>query len=283
MNIGVINSDLRREHGEELGEVGRSSRSELARKQFRQLEGKPTFLADWVDAVFIHYQVNPAALQECVPFEPDLFEGNAYVSMVAFFQRRFRPSFAESRMGWLGTAFANHAFLNLRTYVQRGDETGIYFMAEWVASAPALWIAPRIYGFPYRLGRLDFEHTPERGRLCGKATASGSFEYEAELDRDVRFGPCPSGSLDEFLVERYTAFTQRGDRKRVFRIWHEPWVLTPFHIQIRCDDLLKNAGAKWFVDSEPAGAHFSFGVRDVWIGRPRSLFTSPSESKTRSK
>ncbi len=256
---------------EGLGEVGRSSRSELARKQFRQLEGKPTFLADWVDAVFIHYQVNPAALQECVPFEPDLFEGSAYVSLVAFFQRRFRPSFAGPQMSWLGSVFANHAFLNFRTYVRYHDEAGIYFIAEWVPNLLATWIGPRMYGFPYRLGRLEYHHDAECGNSWGRVDANDSFEYRAEVDSSLEFNSCAPGSLDEFLMERYTAFTQRGRKQRLFRIWHEPWALTPLHIQIGCDDLLKNAGAKWFLNAEPAGAHFSFGVKNVWIGRPHHI------------
>ena len=48
-------------------------------------------------------------------------------------------------------------------------------------------------------------------------------------------GICAPGSLDEFLLERYTAFTQFGKCRRFFRIWHEPWRQVPAEIQIVTD------------------------------------------------
>jgi len=46
-----------------------------------------------VTAVFIHYTVDVEVLQQEVPFELDLFEGRAFVSLVAFSMRRLRPCF----------------------------------------------------------------------------------------------------------------------------------------------------------------------------------------------
>ena len=38
---------------------------------------RPLLFADWTDAVFAHYALDPAVLQPLVPFELDLFEGRA--------------------------------------------------------------------------------------------------------------------------------------------------------------------------------------------------------------
>ena len=39
---------------------------------------------DWRDALFVHYSIDPATLGPHVPLELDLFDGRAFVSLVAF-------------------------------------------------------------------------------------------------------------------------------------------------------------------------------------------------------
>ena len=53
-------------------------------------EGRPLFWADWLRLVFIHYAVDPERLQPQVPFALDCYEGQAYVSLVAFVMHRLR-------------------------------------------------------------------------------------------------------------------------------------------------------------------------------------------------
>src|SRR5579864_1412005 len=79
----------------------------------------PLFLADWDDAVFVHYALEPAALRPHVPFELDLHEGVAYVSLVAFTQRRLRPRVGGRLAAVLSAPLASHEFLNVRTYVRQ--------------------------------------------------------------------------------------------------------------------------------------------------------------------
>ena len=45
--------------------------------------GEPLFLAAWDRAVFIHYGADPSLLQRQVPFQLDLHDGRAFVSIVA--------------------------------------------------------------------------------------------------------------------------------------------------------------------------------------------------------
>jgi len=35
------------------------------------------------------------------------------------------------------------------------DTRGIFFIAEWIPNRLAVLIGPRMYGLPYRLGRLN--------------------------------------------------------------------------------------------------------------------------------
>src|SRR5580765_4040210 len=115
------------------------------------------FVADWIDALFVHFAVEPGVLQPLVPLELDCLDGRAYVSLVAFTQRKLRPTVGGALAAWLATPLASHEFLNIRTYVRHGDTRGIFFLAEWIPNRLAALIGPRTYGLPYRLGRLRYD------------------------------------------------------------------------------------------------------------------------------
>src|SRR5688572_6332271 len=112
----------------------------------------PLFVADWMDVAFVHFRVDPRRLQTLVPFALDLLDGDAYVSIVSFTQRRLRPTIGGRFTALLATPLAQHEFLNLRTYVRDNGTCGIYFLAEWIPNRMARLIGPRLYGLPYRLG-----------------------------------------------------------------------------------------------------------------------------------
>src|SRR5947208_3021713 len=85
---------------------------------------RPIFRSDWLRSLFIHYEVEPAALQPQVPFELDLFGGRAYVSLVAFTMARLRPAIGGRMTAWAVSPIATHPFLNVRTYVRHAGEPG---------------------------------------------------------------------------------------------------------------------------------------------------------------
>jgi len=64
--------------------LSRLSASEAARCRLLSSPGEPLFIADWDRALMIHYEVDGVALQRKVPFELDLWNGRAFVSLVAF-------------------------------------------------------------------------------------------------------------------------------------------------------------------------------------------------------
>jgi uncharacterized protein YqjF (DUF2071 family) len=102
------------------------------------------------------------------------------------------------------------------------------------------------------------------------AGEGGSLRYRAELDAAAGPAACHEGSLDEFLLERYTAFTQWRGVRRFFRVWHSPWPVTPLAATVE-DTSLLDATGDWITDARLIGAHYSRGVRDVWMGRPQLL------------
>ena len=246
------------------------TRSQIARQRMLEMEGRPRLFSDWDRAVFIHFQVPADVLQPLVPFELDLWQGKAYVSLVAFTMNNLRPAVGGRLGALLMSPISSHPFLNVRTYVRNGGETGIFFLIEWLSNRMSALLGPKTFGLPYRFGRLAYHHNPEDGSLRGQVTspdAPGSIHYHATIDPNAPLEPASPDSLDEFLLERYIAFTMRGQTPLYFRIWHVPWPQTPVDLQLHQADLLDATG-NWRADAKSIGANYSSGVRGVWMGLP---------------
>ncbi|HRH94841.1 MAG TPA: DUF2071 domain-containing protein [Prosthecobacter sp.] len=252
--------------------------SMAGRERLLACRGDPLFYADWLNAVFLHFETDPVVLQREVPWPLDLFEGRAFVSLVAFTMRDLRPRFGGRLTALPFGPIATHVFLNVRVYVKHAGEPGIHFLAEWVPNALSVALGPVVFGLPYRLGTLNYDHEFHERAVSGRVedVRSGqSFAYTCTADAETAHRPCEAGSLDEFLVERYTAFTSIGlpgfGRKhllrRLFRIWHPPWPLIPLRAEIEDCGLLSLTG-NWSRHARLISAHHSPGVEKVWMSRP---------------
>src|SRR5262245_22751699 len=101
-------------------DVTASAISDLARQRLLSAKGDPFLHAGWQRVVFLHFVVSPEILRAHVPepFELELYEGQACVSLVALTMRRFRPFRRGSLAAWFFRPIRQQCFLNLRTYVR---------------------------------------------------------------------------------------------------------------------------------------------------------------------
>lgn len=235
---------------------------------------EPLFIADWLNVVMIHLEVDARALQAVSPFELDLWRGRAFVTLVAFTLRGMHPRFGGRFGRLLARPLASHQFLNVRTYVRHGEETGIHFLAEWLDNRLAVLLGPRVFGLPYRFGKIAYQNEA-RGELRGRVAdrrSGAALEYRTDLEVGAPgFAPCAAGSLDEWLMERYTAFNRaRPAGKRFFRVWHEPWPQMRAVVRLEEQTLLTR---EWplFHDARLVCANYSPGVREVWMGWPQRI------------
>jgi uncharacterized protein YqjF (DUF2071 family) len=220
--------------------------------------------------------VDPQLLQKVVPYELDLHNGKAYVSLVAFTMENLRLKWGPKWLGRLLGSLAGTSFLNIRTYVKNGSTTGIYFLREVVPGRISRPFGPTIYGLPYRLGKTTFGHTG--GTLAGRLrTAVEASWGRLECAGQIQFGDGPGkatkGSCEEFLLERYVCFTKWLGLKRYFRVKHDPWRGYDCRMDLQEDSLIRNLG-DWGQSAEFASAHFIPECRDVvmaWpiLGHPR--------------
>jgi uncharacterized protein YqjF (DUF2071 family) len=226
----------------------------------------PILIADWRDALFIHFKVEPASIEQLPPLRLDVRDGYAYVSLVAFTQHRLRPAFPFPAGELLSKPVGHHEFLNLRTYVLHNGEPGIYFFNEWIPNRLAVFLGPRLYGLPYKLAEMAYHTAPGYGMR--HAAATGLFACTARWNESEEPHASPPDSETEFLMERYTAFTFRRGILRRFRIAHAPWLQVPVEVNIIRRDLLQG-----FPLGFPTSANFSAGLRDVQIAAPNRIRT----------
>lgn len=245
--------------------------SAAGRSRLLSMPAEPLFIGDWDRALFLHFEVDPAALQRENPFQLDLLDGHAFVSLVAFTMRRMRPWLGGFVTEWLLRPVATHEFLNVRIYVRHDDEPGIQFLAEWLPNRLSVSIGPSTFGLPFRLGRLSYRHRHETGAVSGQVAArEGRLSYRATLDPAAEFAPASADTVDEFLLERYTAFTWNRSHRRLFRVWHEPWKQCTAGVDLQDISLLTTVWP-WFHDAHFVSANYSPGARDVWMGRPHRI------------
>ena len=231
----------------------------------------PIMFCRWERVMFINLEVDRATLQRATPFTLDLFDGRAIVTLVAFNVAGLRPRIGGKLGAWLFKPLQIGGLFNVRTYVRCQGEPAIYFLAEWLNSKINLSLGPITYGLPYRAGRLSYHHSHELGAAEGEVydPATGTHaRYRAQVRGP--YHPAAAGSLDEFVLERYTCFTWfRGPRRR-FRIWHEPWPQARaemLHVELP----MLTAHWPWMRDARILSVNFSPGLDDVWLGRPHVL------------
>jgi uncharacterized protein YqjF (DUF2071 family) len=250
-------------------------RSRQARRRMLARRGERLFLADWADVWMFHYEVDPVWLRGAVPFELDLLNGRAIVSLVAFTMRDLRLFFGNRWTAWLCRPIATHEFLNVRTYVRHGAETGIYFMAEWLSNRLAVRLGPLTFGLPYRYAQIAYRRDQRAGVMRGRVSEhAGTLVFEARPEPALRFEPCENGSIDEWLMERNTACTGRQNGRGFFWVWHPPWRQCRVEVELLENSLLRRHWP-WFTETQCIGGNHSPGLPGVWMGRPHRLTAGP--------
>ena len=245
--------------------------SKAAKARLLATPGEPFLFADWENVVFLHFSIYPELLRPHIPppFQLELWNDQAWLSLVALTMRRFLPGRRISAAA-LFRSLSFQRFLNFRTYASAVGDTGALFLHGWFSRPWGLpWPSAR-FGFPYHFADSVYEHAAGNGRIHGIVIAfdkSCALKYAADflkIEPEPAFDDC--GHLPtEFLLERYTGYFLRAGQPRVFRAWHPPWKQIPLQAEVS-DLSLINARFPWFAEAKFVGAHFSPGFRDVWLG-----------------
>lgn len=177
----------------------------------------------------LNYRIAPDVLAPLVPkgTELDLWNGNAYVSVVGFL-------FANTRVLGVPIPFhRNFEEINLRFYVRRevGQETrrAVTFIRELVPRRAIAATARAAYNEPYLSRRMrhhvdatpnettvDYEWHGEAGWSGVHVSATGSSEA------------IQPGSEEEFIAEHFWGYTRQRDGSTIeYEVHHPRWHVWP--------------------------------------------------------
>lgn len=169
----------------------------------------------WNHIFFLHGKISPKLLQQYLPFELDLLEGDAVLSIVPFKMDLIRFGNLPS------TPFFSHLWeINLRTYVKFRGNRGVYFFTLDSDSKLACWIANRFFHLPYRLA--DIKANVNHQHYYFKSRRS-LFSFEATFQLTGR--EKKKTLLDEWATNRDRLFTFKKGNIYEGRVIHDPWPL----------------------------------------------------------
>jgi len=217
----------------------------------------------WLNPLFAHWQVPAAALRPHVPagLELDTWQGTAWVTVVAFRLARVRRRWFPP----LGPV-SNFPELNLRTYVVYRGEPAIYFLSIHAGKRLVVRLARRVTPLPYAHAHMTWSERDGTWRFesrCQAAAGNGHAFAATFAPHSSRRCSRP-GSLDAWLLERYTLYADDG-RATLFRteVRHAAWEVQDVAATIAVNTLGTPFGLD--LSGPPAAAHFSPGVRAlVW-------------------
>ncbi|HVS04319.1 MAG TPA: DUF2071 domain-containing protein, partial [Thermoanaerobaculia bacterium] len=229
----------------------------------------PVMRQDWRDLLFLHWQVDPAALARLVPapLELDTHHGTAWVGLVPFRVEGLRPPLLPPLPG-----LSRFGEVNVRTYVRfRGSERGVWFFSLDADSRLAVAGARLLYQLPYHAAEIEMERVGDtvafsarRRDRPGRCVCRWRIAAEEP-------SPAVSGSLDEFLVERYALFAAADGAIYRARVAHQPYPLLGAELLALDQDLLHQAGVE--AQGPPSRVVFSPGV-DTRVSRPERVFSA---------
>jgi uncharacterized protein YqjF (DUF2071 family) len=219
---------------------------------------------DWRHLLFLHWEVDPAALRALLPpgLTLDTYEGRAFVGLVPFTMRNVRPVWSPP-LPWL----SHFHEVNVRTYVcHERREPGVWFFSLDAANPVAVLAARALWKLPYFHARMSL-----------KRVAGGCFEYRSErrwpkpvpagcaLRYEPTGTPQPSevGTLEFFLAERYNLYSFDCGRLFRGRVHHAPYPLQPARL-IDLDETLVRAASVTLPTASTGSreplAHYAAGV-----------------------
>jgi len=182
--------------------------------------------AAWHNLILVTYAIDPVLLKPYFPrdCEPDMIEGKAFVSFVAF-------EFLNTTV--LGIKIPFHSEfteINLRYYLKKNNIRGVAFIKELVPKTMVTLVAKLLYNEPYQTVEMEYEKKLENGILSLKHSVIQPNKKQivsVVADYDKRFTP-PNNSLEHFFKEHEVGYGKtRSNKPLTYRVEHPVWEIMP--------------------------------------------------------
>ena len=222
---------------------------------FPMPERPHALVQEWRNLTFMHWEVEPEALAPHIPdgLEIDLFNGKAYVGTIPFIMKNVRPRMLPSVPG-----VSTFPEFNIRTYVTKNGKPGVLFITLEAQSRITCWHAPKWYGLPYRYAKCKLDVSNDKYAWKSRRTSDGvELEGECEIHGESRVAE--KNSIEHFLFERYSLYTEHKGKLHMAYTLHAPWVFKDGTVKITKNTLTESYGLGIDV-MNPQYVHASEGV-----------------------
>ena len=211
---------------------------------------------EWRNLTFMHWEVEPSKIETYLPegLELDLYEGKAYVGTIPFQMKNVRPRFLPAVPG-----ISTFPEFNIRTYVTKNGIPGVLFLTLDAQSRITCWHAPRAYGLPYRYAKCYLKKKGNNFIWKSKRVSDGA-RLEGECKLIGGKMQASKNSLEYFLFERYSLYTEMNGKLHMAYTLHEPWIFQEAEVKVTNNSLTEcyNLGIDVM---KPQYVHASSGVR----------------------
>ena len=209
------------------------------------------YYQEWNHALFFHWAFPCDLIRPLIPpkLKLDTFEGQAYVSLVAFTMQNIRPQYLPSIK-----AISDFHEINLRTYVTNDGKNGVYFLNIEAGKLLSTIIAKSLSGLPYEKATISRtnEHYHSKNKLKGFYLDT-KFSMGAPLKDKTK--------LDRWLTERYCLYLDQNEKLFRYDIHHKEWPLK--NMEIIHFDLDYQIGEMTLQHDQLLLAHYSDGVEVI--------------------
>lgn len=181
--------------------------------------------AEWNNLIIANYAVPKELLLPYVPFktELDLFEGNAYVSLVGFM-------FLNTKV--LGLSIPMHVNfeeVNFRFYIKYNDhgnwKSGVVFIKEIVPKMAVSFVANNLYSENYVTMSMKHFHIDNGENF----EAGYEWKYKNKWNKisaitNKKSNKIIPGSCEKFFVDHYWGYSKYSDTKtHEYNVEHPVW------------------------------------------------------------
>lgn len=188
-------------------------------RQFPKPQSPWLMYQEWFKVIFLHIPVNTDVLLPLIPkgTVPDLHNGQAWMSILAFTIRNAHPRFF-TPLPYL----SNFHEINLRTYVrsERNGQPGITFL-DINASKRLPSFLGRAYGLPYRHANIHRYERSTHHHITSRKVDGCNMDLDFKALAPLK----DKDSLDIWLTERYIAYQQLTRDIYTYPIQHREWQL----------------------------------------------------------
>ena len=191
---------------------------------------------EWRELTFMHWKVDPERLKPHLPdgLEIDLFDGEAYVGVIPFVMKNVRPRGFPSVPG-----ISTFAEFNVRTYVIKDGQAGVFFLTLDAKSLVTCFYAPRAYGLPYRYAKAKVKYEGESLQWRSRRSSDGA-ELIGSTSNKGPLQSSDSNTLEHYFFERYCLYTEHQGCIRRAYVYHQPWSFTEAEVNLESNTLLES-------------------------------------------